>query len=206
MGTLSTELVGRRERKKQLQRDRICDEAMQLIGLHGVEGTTIDAICDCADIAKKTFYNYYCSKHDLLSDICQSKLLNQTAILVDEALMQSDDLAVQLDYVFAVMASRNRQAGKLERELIDYMVGNLSSNRAEGAGQLSFMNDYFLRLFSASNEHLKEGLTADFCAEMLVGMVNAVTLNWLNNEDYNTQQKYRQLQRYAKESFLKNAG
>jgi AcrR family transcriptional regulator len=196
-------LMGRRERKKLALRDKICEESLQLIELHGIDGTTIDAICDCTDIAKKTFYNYYGSKHDLLIDICQSQLLNRTEELIAESLASGDDVRVQLDYMLIVMAERNRQAGKLERELIDYMVGSLSSNLAAGAGQLTFMNECFLRFFSAGQHQLKIGLTPVFCAEMMVGMVNAVTLNWLHNDQYDTHNKYQLLLNYVKDSMLK---
>lgn len=197
------ELLGHRERKKQAQRDRIGVETMQLIGRHGIDGTTIDAICDCSDISKKTFYNYYAAKHDLLLDICQSQLLNRTDSLITEAMARSSQLASQLDYILIVMSERNRQAGDMERELIDYMVGSLSSNLAEGAGQLSFMNGCFQRFFEQGKDQLKPGLTADFCAEMIVGMINAVTLNWLHNDQYDTHNKFQLLLQYTKDSMLR---
>ena len=196
-------LPGRRERKKLALRDKLCEETMQLVERHGIEGTTIDAICDCADIAKKTFYNYYSSKHDLLIEICQTQLLNRSQGLISEALASSDDMAAQLDYMLIIMSERNRHAGNLERELIDYMVGRLSSNLAAGAGQLTFMNQCFLRFFKAGEQQLKPGLTPDFCAEMMVGMINAVTLNWLHDDQYDTREKYLQLLNYIKDSMLK---
>ena len=194
--------LGRRERKKLAVRDKIIEESIALVAIHGVEGTTIDAICDCADIAKKTFYNYYSAKHDLLTDICRSHLLERASDLIDESLASSPGLAGRLDYAFTQLAQRNRAAGKLERELIDYMVGSLSDNRTEGASQLSFLNNCFYRLYSASEPSLKSGLSAEFCAEMTVGMVNAITLNWLHNEDYDSDSRYRQLLNYIKASMI----
>lgn len=198
-----TELIGLRERKKLAQRDKICEETLQLIERHGIEGTTIDAICDCSDIAKKTFYNYYGSKHDLMLDICQSRLLNRIDGLIVEAQQISPDLALQLDHLFFVMMERNRIAGDLERELIDYMVGTLSSNITVGAGQLTFMNACFTQLFEACREQLNDELTPDFCAEMIVGMTNALTLNWLHNDDYDAESRYQILLSYVKNSMLK---
>lgn len=199
----TTELVGLRERKKLAQRDKICEETMLLIERHGIEGTTIDAICDCSDIAKKTFYNYYGSKHDLILDICQGRLLNRIEGLVAEAQQVSPDLALQLDYLFSVMVERNRIAGHLERELIDYMIGTLSSNLTVGAGQLTFMNDCFAQLFEAGRDQLNVHLTPDFCAEMIVGMTNALTLNWLHNDNYDAESRYQTLLQYVKSSMLK---
>ena len=197
-------IQGRRERKKQLVRDRIWEETIALIEREGVERTTIDAICENVDIAKKTFYNYYSSKHDLLTDICQIQLLDRTDRLIDEALASSGQLSRQLDTVFTVFAERNRNAGKLDRELIDYMVGNLSDNRNEGGGQLTFMNACFLRLYRAGQAQLKPELSPVFCAEMTVGMTNAITLNWLHDAQYDTESNFLMLLDFIKGSMLQD--
>jgi AcrR family transcriptional regulator len=198
----ATEL-GRRERKKQLLRERIWEEAIALIKRDGVERATIDAICESVDIAKKTFYNYYNSKHDLLIDLCQSELLNRTDELVDEAMGGSDQLTSQLDRIFTEFAKRNRSAQMLDRELIDYMVGSLSDNRSDGGGQLTFMNQCFLRLFQAGEKQIKPELTPAFCAEMTVGMSNAITLNWLHDKKYDTENNFLQLLAFLKNSMLR---
>lgn len=200
---MSVVIQGRRERKKQLVRDRIWQETIGLIESDGVERTTIDAICENVDIAKKTFYNYYSSKHDLLTDICQIQLLDRTDRLIDEALASSGQLSQQLDTIFTVFAERNRSAGNLDRELIDYMVGNLSDNRSEGGGQLTFMNACFLRLYQAGQGQLKPDLSPAFCAEMTVGMTNAITLNWLHNTQYDTESNFLMLLDYIKNSMLR---
>ena len=119
--------LGRRERKKLAVRDSIREETLGLIHRHGVEGTTIDAICDCADIARKTFYNYYASKHELVMDICQNLLLERMSLTIDEALQTPRSLGEQLDHIFGVIAERNHAAGDLERELIEFMVSNLAA-------------------------------------------------------------------------------
>lgn len=195
--------LGRRERKKKAVRDNICEQTLLLINRYGVDGTTIDAICDCVDIAKKTFYNYYSSKHDLLVDICQSELLQRTEDIISEAMSQSDDLATQLEFVLGVLATRNSTASKLERELIGYLVSSLSTNLSQGAGQLQFMSDCYLRLFNHSKSQLKAGLSPQFCAEMTVGMTNIITLNWLHDDSYDTLASFHMLQAYLKNSMLK---
>ena len=194
--------LGRRERKKQVVRDSIREETLSLIRRHGVEGTTIDAICDCVDIARKTFYNYYSSKHDLLTDICQSLLMDRMEATIAEALESDRDLAGQLDHIFAVIGQRNNAAGELEKQLIEFMVSNLAVNPLEGAGQLTLMNEYYRRLFDHHREELRPGLSPEFCAEMTVGMSNAVTLNWLHQDNYDAESRYRQLSDYLKSSML----
>jgi AcrR family transcriptional regulator len=55
-----TELeLTRRERKKEETKERIAEVALDLFRRRGVEATTIEDICDKADVAKGTFFNYF---------------------------------------------------------------------------------------------------------------------------------------------------
>jgi AcrR family transcriptional regulator len=195
--------ISRRERKKQLIRERICEETVNLIAMHGIEGTTIDAICDCADIAKKTFYNYYSAKHDLMLDICATHLLSRTDVLVKEAMEKRQGLRDRLHYIFTVMKDRNQNAGLLERELITYLVSGLAANINDGANHLSFMNECFAELFRDNQEEIKDGCDPEFCAELTVGAVNAMTLNWLHHDDYPVVRRFDQTFNFIIEGIIR---
>jgi AcrR family transcriptional regulator len=197
--------LGRRERKKKAVREKICEQTLRLISRYGVDGLTIDAICDCVDIAKKTFYNYYSSKHELLVDICQSDLLQRTDDRVTEALELDLDLGNQLSHVLLLLAARNSNISKLERELIGYVISSMSTNLSQGAAQLAFLTNSFYRLYNHDSSQLKPGLTPQFCAEMTVGMTNAITLNWLHNDDYDTQERFENLVFFLKSSMIKES-
>ncbi|MEH6550379.1 MAG: helix-turn-helix domain-containing protein [Pseudomonadales bacterium] len=199
---MTAAIPSRRERKKLALREKIASETLSLIALHGVEGTTIDAICDCSDIAKKTFYNYYSSKHDLLIDICQQQLLDRSAELVQTAISADTRLSQRLRHIIGEAKLRTLQAGKVEKQLIDYMVGNLSANMNQGAGQLTQMNQGYYRLFSDCESQLRPGLNAEFCAEVTVGMMNALTLNWLHDDSYDINDRYDHLLNYLLESMI----
>jgi AcrR family transcriptional regulator len=199
---LSTSPPGRRERKKQAIRDKICEETQRLVSIHGVEGTTIDAICDCTDIAKKTFYNYYSSKSDLLIDLCKLHLLNHVDGLVDDAVKNYQGLAPRLKHVFEQIKARATTGGRFENELLAFMVGNLSADLTQGADQITHMNQCFLRLFEASKQEIKPPLTAEFCAEMIVGMINTLTLNRLHFPSYDSDKNYDLLLDYLLGSML----
>jgi AcrR family transcriptional regulator len=54
--------IGLRERKKQQTRKAIHEAALHLIDEHGLEATTIEQICQAADVSTRTFFNYYPSK------------------------------------------------------------------------------------------------------------------------------------------------
>jgi AcrR family transcriptional regulator len=56
--------VGRRERKKQLTRAALREAALRLSIRHGVENVTVEQIAEEADIALRTFFNYFSSKEE----------------------------------------------------------------------------------------------------------------------------------------------
>ncbi|MBD2858772.1 TetR/AcrR family transcriptional regulator [Spongiibacter sp. KMU-158] len=197
--------LGRRERKKLAVRDNICRETVRLIERYGVEGVTIDAICDCVDIAKKTFYNYYATKGDLLNDILRSELLQRTEQLIDSVIESGRDFAGQLELILEVFSERDHDSSGLERELIAYSVGALSTNLNEGGQQLAVINGMFRKLFDFNAHELKPGLSPAFCSEMAVGMFNAITLNRLHDPDYNTDKRYAELLTFLKSSMLAKA-
>ncbi|MCD2197866.1 TetR family transcriptional regulator [Actinomycetospora endophytica] len=56
--------VGRRERKKQATRAALSEAAVRLSLEHGVENVTVEQIADEADVALRTFFNYFSSKEE----------------------------------------------------------------------------------------------------------------------------------------------
>lgn len=55
---------GLRERKKQARRAELIDAAQHLVGTHGLDQVTVEAICARAGVSARTFFNYFDSKDD----------------------------------------------------------------------------------------------------------------------------------------------
>lgn len=164
---------------------------------------TIDAICDGVDISRKTFYNYYGTKHELLFDICVSRLLELVEGTIDEALARHTGLDQRLGHVIAAQKAHLCRGGELEREIARYSIASIGHNLSSGATLLSVMNDNFLRLFEASRGDIRPELSTRFCAEMTVGMIDTVILNTLHNPDYDTAARYDHLLAYLRASMLR---
>jgi AcrR family transcriptional regulator len=64
---------GRVERRRARVRRRILEAAEQLTESRGVDGVTIEDITEAADVARRTFYHYFDSKHDVLVPIARGR-------------------------------------------------------------------------------------------------------------------------------------
>jgi AcrR family transcriptional regulator len=63
-GTLSH--LGLRETKKRRQRESVERAALDLFVRHGYEQTTVQDICDAAEVGHATFYRYFPTKEDVV--------------------------------------------------------------------------------------------------------------------------------------------
>ena len=68
-----------RERKKLQTRRAIHEAALRLIDADGLEATTVEAICREADVAPRTFFNYFPSKAAAALDLPERVIDEQAA-------------------------------------------------------------------------------------------------------------------------------
>lgn len=64
----------RRERKKEETKERIFQAAMGLFQEKGFDATTVEEICEAADVAKGTFFNYFPRKEAALGYLAEQWL------------------------------------------------------------------------------------------------------------------------------------
>jgi AcrR family transcriptional regulator len=64
----------RRERRRAATRRQVADSALRLALEHGVESVTVEQISEAADIAPRTFFNYFPAKEDALLPAKEAKL------------------------------------------------------------------------------------------------------------------------------------
>jgi AcrR family transcriptional regulator len=66
---------GRRERKRRQTRERIEQAAMALFLERGFDATTIEDITEAADVSKRSFFDYFPSKEDVVAPPVRDKCL-----------------------------------------------------------------------------------------------------------------------------------
>ena len=76
-------MTGLRERKKLQTRQHIADVAARLFAEHGFEDVTVDQVAAAADVAKKTVFNYFPTKEDLVFDRTEERELDIIALVRD---------------------------------------------------------------------------------------------------------------------------
>lgn len=195
--------LSRRERKKRELRDKIKAETQELIAEKGTQEITIDAICEVVDISRKTFYNYYGTKDELLFDICVARTMELIEGSIDEAMATHRGLATRLSHVLDNMRDHLRDSSEVEMEFARYSITSIGQSLSSGGTLLALMNNCFLRLFREHPSEIRPGLSAEFCAEMTVGMVNSVILNAIHRPDYDSSTRYDELRDFLLQSAVR---
>ncbi|HUL48451.1 MAG TPA: TetR/AcrR family transcriptional regulator [Gemmatimonadales bacterium] len=123
--------VSRRERKKEETKDRIFQAAFALFKQHGVEQTTVEEICDKADVAKGTFFNYFPYKEAVLRYVAETWFVQaqdeSTAIFA-----RPGRLAPQLIRMFSELAAFYEQ----ERTLAPHVLREWMQNQYSGEDEM----------------------------------------------------------------------
>jgi len=98
MGTsdMDTEPVGRRARNRAARHDQLLAAAGELVGEHGLDGLTMQAVADRVDCAVGTIYTYFASKSSLVAALQTAALqtlmttYHRCAEQWDQALAEAD--------------------------------------------------------------------------------------------------------------------
>jgi AcrR family transcriptional regulator len=95
---MQTSEPGLRERKRAETRARLETAAVTLVLKNGLEHTTIDAICEAADVSGRTFFNYFDSKEDAILGLRDSEITDEevAAVLVAHEGVDPIELTVRL--------------------------------------------------------------------------------------------------------------
>ncbi|RXT28168.1 TetR family transcriptional regulator [Rhizobium leguminosarum] len=97
---------GRRERKRRQTRERIEQAAMSLFLQRGFEATTIEDITEAADVSKRSFFDYFPSKEEVVfawQDAFADRLMAAIAARpADESSVTAVEAAITATVIAAV--------------------------------------------------------------------------------------------------------
>ncbi len=178
--------LSRRELRKQEVRGRITDAAIELFSQAGCEASTVEEICERAEVARKTFYNYYPSKQHLIRELSDSLLFDETQNLIELALERFDTTRERIDFIWEHMVGNLSQFEALERSLILQTLMDVSSEAADTGEKLRMLNAAYARLVQRGVEtgELSDNIDSAFVGEMIVGTMNTVLINWIHDPEF----------------------
>ncbi|MGY5777817.1 TetR family transcriptional regulator [Rhizobium sp. LEGMi135b] len=144
---------GRRERKRRQTRERIESAALRLFLERGFEATTIEDITEAADVSKRSFFDYFPSKEEVVAawqDGFARELIGAVAAQPEDASIvevieaavnsalrtaiadpQSLALAALIRNTPALCARDQLKYAKLEKKLADALFARGSSSQEE---------------------------------------------------------------------------
>tara|TARA_B100000446_G_scaffold50935_1_gene46926 strand:- start:217 stop:852 length:636 start_codon:yes stop_codon:yes gene_type:complete len=191
----------RRERRKLEVQNKICKAAVELFESIGVEDTTVEEICERADVARKTFYNYYPSKQELIRALCDTQLFSRTeAVLrdvVDRQLPTSKSIHAYLEQLQEDLS----HYGKIDRILIrEAMLDASPDSRAtEHFTQLMGMFSELIARGQSAGD-VKKDFTSDFYAEVILSVINGSMTAWMAHEAYPVNERLSSIADYLADS------
>jgi AcrR family transcriptional regulator len=175
--------LGRRERRKLEVRERILEAAMRRFLGQGFESTTVDQIAEDADVAQKTFFNYFPTKQAVFHQLAEERI-DELCQLLEEERERAASTQEKLRHCFLRLSQLLEERRRLARDLIVEIMK--SSPPGTSGAELSRLHGLFgaiLRDGQAAGD-VRRDQGVDFLAEMVLGAFHAVMNNWLNIPDY----------------------
>ncbi len=88
----------KRKTRSELKREAIVDAAKRAFQEHGVQGTSMDLLADLAQVSKRTVYNHFSSKEELVLHLL-SDLWTQSMVQADIPYQSDKPLEDQLSHL-----------------------------------------------------------------------------------------------------------
>ncbi|WP_025736984.1 TetR/AcrR family transcriptional regulator [Mycobacterium genavense] len=171
--------MNRHERRKHEMREKILVAAFDLFLAQGVAATTIEEICERADVADRTFFNHFATRQDMIRALAQRRLVNLHEVVFDRA---DQPIPARLVGVFDDIATTLVKSGDTYRELIGEMLATSGYGIQRG-----------FNLHATFGELIKDGVSrgevstrhdADTLADIIVGALSGGIVNWTLDRTY----------------------
>ena len=183
-GPSDSDALNRFERRKLELRGRILDAAADLFECDGVHATTVESLCERADVARRTFFNHFPSKQHLVRELA-GYALDQLLVDIETARKQESSTRDRLRHFFGVVADRTEEAGPMHRELLTELVHAIHQSPEK--------SEHARKLHGAFGAIVREGLAAgdvsrrhdaETLTQMILGAYYVLMFSFANVDDF----------------------
>lgn len=176
--------ASRTERRKAKLRARVLEAAAELFERDGIEATSVEALCARADVARRTFFNHFPSKQELVRELA-GYAVEQLLGEIRDARSRGRDTGDRLRRFFTAVAERTAAGGPTHREFVVELVHAVHAS-PEKSGHARALHHAF-------EEIVREGLAAgevtrrhdpETLTEMILGAYYVLMFSFANLEDF----------------------
>jgi AcrR family transcriptional regulator len=194
----------RRERRKQEIQSFILEAAIELFGSQGYDSTTVEQICERADISRQTLYSYYPTKAHLLSALSEVSAVKTPEHLIADARTRSDDALEQICDFIGSVAGNMGSSTALERTLRRDMMKYVEKIDESAATRWSYTGLLLADLIAAGQKagQISAAHDAAFLAEMIAGTMNSIAIRWSFDERYPYAKHLLALQNFVRSTLI----
>jgi AcrR family transcriptional regulator len=178
--------LGRREKRKIEIRGRIEDAAYRLFKEQGIEDTSIEQICEQADVARRTFYGYFPNKHALLGGLGVSRLYRQSEPMLRQLMDNFDTTRSRLKAMVDYIESNYAGYEDIDRKLILLAPSTFANDTEQQREIGNTAIASFSRLIEAGQAmgDAQTHFSPEILASMIVGTLNTLTTSWAIDSEY----------------------
>jgi AcrR family transcriptional regulator len=171
--------VNRIDRRKREISDRILEAAFDLFLRQGMSATTIEEICERADVANRTFFNHFPTRQAMVAALAKRRLANLHDVVFARA---DESIPARIVGVFDDIAAVLIKSSDTYREIIGEMMATAGQGAHRGFG----LHDTFVDL-------VKEGVTRGevttrhdprTLADIIVAALSGGIGNWTVDRTY----------------------
>jgi AcrR family transcriptional regulator len=208
MDTISFPTTTRRERRKLEMRERLLDAAIGLFAQQGCETTSVEQICARADMARKTFYNYFPSKEHLMVVLSEQLIFDESRRLLEAARGGSANTVDQLRLYLQSTAEHLHKFELLERELIKQTINDLAHNDERVAQRYPHLRNLLRALIAEGQARgeVRDDFSAELLAQIVSSAIDSVTVNWVYDPAYPVKEHLLELADYFASTLRKVSG
>ena len=186
----------RREKRKQEIRSRIEDAAYQLFKHEGIHDVSIEQICVAADVARRTFYGHYPNKQALLQALSQSRVWGTADKMIERIRETHESTSARMSAMINYMEQNLRTYRSVDRALI-LIAPESFDNKNHLRDVSNSLRDHFTEFFSygQANGDTTKVYSPELLAEMVMGTINSMMVNWALNPEYPIFEKLEEARR-----------
>ena len=171
---------------------------MALFAEQGFAETTIDDICEAADVARRTLYAYFPTKHDIIRSLCRSLVIDETINTIEMAVERHSDIRSRLQFLFSRIDTNMTTAAPLQKTLVQQLVSDQSESNENNVLLIGDLKEAFSSLFSSASDStgLNKTMNPSLSAEILISIISALSVNWINDDSYPLTENLAEIERY----------